>query len=113
MGLFSIKVAKFMIYKCDDIFPSVSRRFTPDSDINLWTSGNRVFHCNNIPLLVEILNAIKIGSETSFIKLHSNNSSVKKAIEFIKIIISKELHEYGNLTTFSNEGVLKNEFKHS
>lgn len=39
----------------DDVYPSVSKRYQTDFDINVWTSGNRVFHCNNIPLLEIIL----------------------------------------------------------
>ena len=42
----------------NDIYPSVSRRYLGSKDINIWTSGNRVFNCNNIPLFIFILENI-------------------------------------------------------
>ena len=42
----------------DDIYPSVKRSFGGKKTINVWTSGNRVFWCNNMAVLKMILRNI-------------------------------------------------------
>jgi len=42
-----------------DIYPSVSRRFEGHKEINIWTCGNRVYNCSNIPLMHIILQQIE------------------------------------------------------
>lgn len=42
----------------DDIYPSVKRSFGGKRSFNVWTSGNRVFWCNNMAVLKMILRNI-------------------------------------------------------
>ncbi|MFI3163496.1 MAG: hypothetical protein R3Y65_03515 [Bacillota bacterium] len=75
----------------NDILPSVSMRNEKLKDVNLWTSGNRVFKCNNTALLVKLLAAMeKYGVAKS--KLQYPNSI--ECISFIEDIIIKEKDEY-------------------
>ena len=39
----------------NDIYPSVKRSYGGKKTINVWTSGNRVFWCNNMPVLKMLL----------------------------------------------------------
>lgn len=41
-----------------DIYPSVKRSYDGKHSISMWTSGNRVFLCNNLPLMNLILENI-------------------------------------------------------
>lgn len=67
----------------DNIYPSVSRRYIGSQDINVWTSGNRVFCCTNIPLLTEIIQEINNPNIVLFLEREYNISLTeiqKKAI---------------------------------
>ena len=93
----------------NDIYPSVKRsRTKEEKTINVWTSGNRVFYCNNIPLLYYILLEhsvrykhydINICDKIEWgfnIKLsEQEKAGISKCVELIKTINKKEYQEYG------------------
>lgn len=98
-GNFSIRLDS--LYK-NDIYPSVSRRFTGHEKINVWTSGNRVFYCSNIPALFMILerlyedNIIQLlEQEYGEIIPDSEKMQIKNVQESIRLVVEMELKEYG------------------
>lgn len=81
----------------DDVYPSVSKRYQTDFDINVWTSGNRVFHCNNIPLLEIILQNLYddmrlVLKEKGVSKV--NYESVVRCQQKLLTLVWKEMNEY-------------------
>ena len=97
---FSITIKK--IYH-ENIYPSVSRRFKGCDSINIWTSGNRVFYCNNIPLLKLIIadylhsNIIqKLESDYGVIISNENRKEITITQDFIRELVDIENKEYGN-----------------
>lgn len=96
------------IYK-NDVYPSVKRsKAESEKAINVWTSGNRVFYCNNIPLLYYIL--LEYSSqyehydfnicdkiEQSFnIKLSEQQKiNILECMKLIEATNKKESQEYG------------------
>ena len=93
----------------NDIYPSVKRSKTKaEKTINIWTSGNRVFHCNNIPLFYYILleystrykrydlNICDKIEWTFNIKLSDvQKTDILQCIKLIEDINKKEYQEYG------------------
>lgn len=96
---FEIKLIS--LYKTD-IYPSVSRRFKGSNNINIWTSGNRVFHCTNVPVLfmildyfyeTDIVNIIEKEYNVKIALLHKNE--IEQVIKKLKQIVELENKEYG------------------
>lgn len=86
----------------DDIYPSVSRRFKGHEKINVWTSGNRVFYCSNIPILFMILEHINdndivstFEDEYGEIIADMQRYQIKKVQSVMYSVINLELKEYG------------------
>lgn len=79
------------IYKTD-ILPSVSMRNETIKEIGLWTSGNRVYKCNNSDLLGLILN---YRSKNSFQKCCCKFKDNIEIVNIIEEIVNKEYEEYG------------------
>lgn len=86
----------------NDIYPSVSRRFKGHEKINVWTSGNRVYYCSNIPTLFMIFehlydNNIVLSFETDYGEIipDMQKCQIKKVQDSIRSIIDLELKEYG------------------
>ncbi len=75
-----------------DILPTVSMRNDKLNLVNFWTSGNRVFKCNNTKLVSEILNLRSKESYQFCLKKYKNN---KEIVDFIENIVSLEYKEYG------------------
>ena len=86
----------------NDIYPSVSRRFKGHEKINVWTSGNRVYYCSNIPLLFMIFeylydNDIVSSFENDYGEIIPDfqRYQIRKVQDSIRSIIELELKEYG------------------
>lgn len=93
----------------NNIYPSVKRSRTRDEKkINVWTSGNRVFYCDNIQLLYYILLVYSMQYEHydlnicekiewSFnVKLsEEQKTNIFKCIRLVEDINKKENKEYG------------------
>lgn len=86
----------------NDIYPSVSRRYKGHEKINVWTSGNRVYYCSNIPtlfMIFEHLYDIDIASsfeeDYGVILSDLQRCQIEKVQENICLIIDLELEEYG------------------
>lgn len=84
----------------NDIYPSVSRRFVGSEQINVWTSGNRVWHCDNLKLLDIILTNWKEREHLSRIMdsilgIDFDDIAVKKIVVLIEDIVKIESIEYG------------------
>lgn len=60
--------------------------------ISFWTSGNRVYKCNNTKLVNEILN---YRSKNSYKNCLTKFSANVNLLNFIEDIINKEYKEYG------------------
>jgi len=97
--IFSIKV-KHLYPK--DIYPSVSSRFVGSEKINVWTSGNRVYNCNNIPLLKLIIADYKnqnliqtLESEYSTEINSKDRKDIMRAQKLVGKIVEREDKEYG------------------
>ncbi len=97
--LFSISISH--LYK-DDIYPSVSRRYNGHKSINVWTSGNRVFNCSNVPLLIRIIEGLddsdiisSLQNEYRVFLSHSQQKEIVDVHEFMKNISALETQEYG------------------
>lgn len=75
-----------------DILPTVSMRNDKLKLVNFWTSGNRVFKCNNTKLVSEILNLRSKKSYRFCLKVYKDK---KEIVDFIENIISLEYKEYG------------------
>lgn len=89
------------IYK-SDIYPSVSRRFKGYDKINVWTSGNRVFYCTNIPVLFMIIERLNEKNIVDTLEQEYGEKisvSQKDQIEEVRVkllqIIEMEQMEYG------------------
>lgn len=92
----------------DDIIPSVSRRDCRRKLANVWTSGNRIFKCDNPTLAKQILSFfVNTGSVTetvnkycklNYVGLNTDtiNKLVLKFIDIIKIE-EQEYNYYSNL----------------
>lgn len=85
-----------------DIYPSVSRRFKGYDKINVWTSGNRVFHCTNIPVLFMIIERLHEKHVVDVLERDYNEKipvlqkeQIEEAREMILQIIEMEQMEYG------------------
>ncbi len=98
--LFNISISH--LYN-EDIYPSVSRRYNGCKSINVWTSGNRVFNCSNVPLLIRILeglndfdiiNSLQNEYETSFFS--QQKKDIIEVQKFLKEIVTMETQEYGS-----------------
>lgn len=86
----------------NDIYPSVSRRFGERQRINVWTSGNRVFSCSNIPVLFLILENLYDTNITTTIETEyqvaideNQKEQILRVQAVIQTIVEKELEEYG------------------
>ena len=80
------------LYK-NNIFPSVKRSVNK-KDINVWTSGNRVFWCDNIPLLTLILDRWgKLWVENEITE--NEKESIGIVQKKLEEIIETEMKEYG------------------
>lgn len=80
------------LYK-DNIFPSV-KRSANKKNINVWTSGNRVFWCDNIPLLKLILSRWgKMWIDDSIGK--EDMESIGEVQRIIENVVETEMSEYG------------------
>lgn len=106
-----VKSADLAIEKIyiNDIYPSVKRSMSiNEKKINIWTSGNRVFYCNNIPLLYYVLleystryrhyglDICKKIEESFNIKLsEQQKENIIKSLKLVEKINKKEQLEYG------------------
>ena len=84
-------------FTSNDICPTVSRRYSYRKLIDVWTSGNRIYSCNNTSILICILNAIKMNKpiiDQISLSLHRKltkyeimqiSNTTKKIKEIIKI----------------------------
>lgn len=106
-----VKSADLAIEKIyiNDIYPSVKRSMSiNEKKINIWTSGNRVLYCNNIPLLYYILleystryrhyglDICKKIEESFNIKLsEQQKENIIKSLKLVEKINKKEQLEYG------------------
>lgn len=106
-----VKSADLVIEKIytNDIYPSVKRSMsTSEKRINVWTSGNRVFYCSNIPLLYYILLKYsmryrhygldinkKIESSFNIRLSEKQKENIIKCIKLIEKVNKKEQQEYG------------------
>lgn len=106
-----VKSADLVIEKIytNDIYPSVKRSMsTSEKRINVWTSGNRVFYCSNIPLLYYILLEYsmryrhygldinkKIESSFNIRLSEKQKENIIKCIKLIEKVNKKEQQEYG------------------
>ena len=86
----------------NDIYPSVSRRFKGHEKINVWTSGNRVFYCSNIPILFMIFehlydNDIVLSFEDEYGEIIPDlqREQIKNVQNSFRFIVDLELKEYG------------------
>ncbi len=86
----------------NDIYPSVSRRFKGHERINVWTSGNRVYYCTNIPVLFMILEhlydsdiVMSFENEYDEIIPDFQRVQIRKIQNSIHAIVDLELKEYG------------------
>lgn len=93
----------------NDIYPSVKRSMSMNEKrINVWTSGNRVFYCSNIPLLYYILLEYsiryrhygldinkKIESSFNIMLSEKQKENIMKCIKIIERVNKKEQQEYG------------------
>lgn len=87
-----------------DIYPSVSRRFKGNTAINVWTSGNRVYICNNLPLLHFIFQNwndrdaidVRLVEECDFKLKVEERESIKEYMNKLINIIVNEEREYGD-----------------
>ncbi len=75
-----------------DVLPTVSNRNEKLKEVNFWTSGNRVYKCNNVGVIKEIL---RFRSIKSFEKCLLKFSKYKNLVNLIENIINKEYEEYG------------------
>ena len=75
-----------------DILPSVSMRNKKIKEIGLWTSGNRVYKCNNSKLLCSILD---YRTKNSFKICCAKFKDSVELVNLIEDIINKEYEEYG------------------
>ncbi len=92
-----------------DIYPSVKRSMSiNEKRINVWTSGNRVFYCTNIPLLYYILLEYstryrhygldickKIESSFNIRLSEKQKENIIRSLRFVEKINKKEQSEYG------------------
>lgn len=77
----------------NDILPTVSMRNNDLSKVNVWTSGNRVYKCNNTDVLMKLLKLRESNSfENTMLMIKDEDQNI---IEFIENIIQKERAEYG------------------
>lgn len=79
------------IYK-SDVLPTVSMRNKRIKKIGLWTSGNRVYKCNDSKKMIEILNYRR---KTSFEECKKRFNNYKEIVNLIESIIKTENDEYG------------------
>lgn len=112
-----IKSADLVIEKIytNDIYPSVKRSMSmAEKKINVWTSGNRVFYCSNIPLLYYILLDYsmryqhydlyinkRIENCFNIMLSETQKENIMKCIKLIEKINKKEQQEYGKWRTLS------------
>jgi len=88
-----------------DILPSVSRRNARRNEAQVWTSGNRVFRCKNIPALFDITQAIERGENPhdriqagmAQGKYEVNDNSVGRVVSQIERVVSLEMEELGSI----------------
>ena len=79
----------------NDIFPTVSMRTGKQNEVDIWTSGNRVYKCSNTKKFISICNDIsKINNDYSNFILKDDDMAV---IMFINDIILKENEEYADV----------------
>jgi hypothetical protein len=84
----------------NDIYPSVSRRFVGSERINVWTSGNTVFYCDNICLLDIIFRNWEHRSEITSLAydtlgMEVDKEAIKQVIKLLEHIVVTETTEYG------------------
>lgn len=85
-------------YDVDDIYPSVKRSFSSKKGVNVWTSGNRVYICNNIPLLKIIIKCLCDCAEINWLKNQTSEkyqAEIDAVIRKLKRIAAIEESEYG------------------
>lgn len=75
-----------------NILPTVSMRNDKLKFVNFWTSGNRVFRCNNTKMVSEILH---LRSQKSYKFCLNVFKDKKEIVDFIENIINLEHEEYG------------------
>lgn len=85
-----------------DIYPSVKRSFGGKKTINVWTSGNRVFWCNNVAILKLILHNIDkdifdVIVENGYkIPNKEELEQLEKIQGMLQDVIRLEVEEYGS-----------------
>lgn len=87
----------------DDIYPSVKRSSRGKSvDINVWTSGNRVFRCSNPALLYFALlhrneqQLSTLAVQGLPVPTQEELANIQKVVERIERIVNLEYMEYGS-----------------
>jgi hypothetical protein len=99
----------------DDILPSVSRRDRRLESVTVWTSGNRIFHCDGVSILYKIAQALGrdespisaieqyVGSELSPLQL----AQVDAATSALLRIVETEEKEITEWMSGLNENVVE------
>lgn len=76
----------------NDILESVSMRNPILEKVDIWTSGNRVFECNNTRLVCRILKSLQNKSIEECYKIYPDQANL---LSLFEEIINKEYEEYG------------------
>jgi hypothetical protein len=72
-----------------DILPSVSSRHPKRKNVNIWTSGNRIFQTNKPELFLQLLDVYKKSKS-----LHTKEFKI--VTDFVNVITEFEKKEYNN-----------------
>jgi len=75
-----------------DIYPTVSMRTTLKDDVDIWTSGNRIFKCSNTSRFKEILSAMIARIDLQ--SLNASKTEIQTVFDLINGIEKKENQEY-------------------
>jgi hypothetical protein len=83
----------------NNIYPTVSMRGSLKDRVDIWTSGNRIYNCNNTLLFKFLCNKIiKLGFENyNYDNSEQEADNVKHAINLIKNIVQEENKEYADV----------------
>ena len=83
----------------NDIYPTVSMRNDLCKQVNVWTSGNRVYTCKNTYLFYKVLDQIsKVGLNNKYLEEIEGDSKEKEEyFKLISNIVQLEREEYAKL----------------
>jgi hypothetical protein len=96
-----------------EILDSVSRRDPRRSQVDVWTSGNRVFRCGARRTLVTILQGLASNREKRGLLFETTNRSftinetMRRMIDYVERIVQAERQEYlATMETYGNVDAL-------